>query len=67
MQAQEELRRVYMELGSSELQSRIRDDRTQTEAEVQRLTTERDALRDRLRVCVCLRHGVDGFELTNSC
>lgn len=43
-----------MELESSELQSRIRDDRTQTEAELQRITTERDALRDRLKVCVCV-------------
>ncbi|XP_057209776.1 centrosomal protein of 135 kDa isoform X2 [Triplophysa rosa] len=42
-QAQEELRRVYMELESPELQSRIRDDRTQTE--LQRITAERDRLK----------------------
>lgn len=48
-QAQEELRRVYMELEASELQSRIRDDRTQTEAELRRITAERDTLRDRLK------------------
>lgn len=49
-QAQEELRRVQRELESSELQRRIRDDREQTEAELQRVTAERDALRDRLKV-----------------
>ncbi|XP_065113112.1 centrosomal protein of 135 kDa isoform X1 [Paramisgurnus dabryanus] len=49
-QAQEELRRIRMELESSELQSRIRDDRIQTEAELQRITAERDMLRDRLKV-----------------
>uniref|UniRef100_A0A673NJH9 Centrosomal protein of 135 kDa n=1 Tax=Sinocyclocheilus rhinocerous TaxID=307959 RepID=A0A673NJH9_9TELE len=49
-QAQEELRRVQRELESSEFQHRIRDDREQTEAELQRVTAERDALRDRLKV-----------------
>uniref|UniRef100_A0A673GJ44 Centrosomal protein 135 n=1 Tax=Sinocyclocheilus rhinocerous TaxID=307959 RepID=A0A673GJ44_9TELE len=49
-QAQEERRRVQRELESSELQHRIRDDREQTEAELQRVTAERDALRDRLKV-----------------
>lgn len=49
-QAQEELRRIRMELESSELQGRIRDDRIQTEAELQRITAERDMLRDRLKV-----------------
>ncbi|XP_058612187.1 centrosomal protein of 135 kDa isoform X2 [Onychostoma macrolepis] len=49
-QAQEELRCVQRELESSELQHRIRDDREQTEAELQRVTAERDALRDRLKV-----------------
>ncbi|KAA0708654.1 Centrosomal protein of 135 kDa [Triplophysa tibetana] len=46
-QAQEELRRVYMELESPDFQSRIGDDRTQTE--IQRITAERDRLRDRLK------------------
>uniref|UniRef100_A0A671L5M4 Centrosomal protein 135 n=1 Tax=Sinocyclocheilus anshuiensis TaxID=1608454 RepID=A0A671L5M4_9TELE len=54
-QAQEELRRVQRELESSEFQHRIRDDREQTEAELQRATAERDALRDRLKVCVFVR------------
>uniref|UniRef100_A0A673NI26 Centrosomal protein 135 n=1 Tax=Sinocyclocheilus rhinocerous TaxID=307959 RepID=A0A673NI26_9TELE len=54
-QAQEELRRVQRELESSEFQHRIRDDREQTEAELQRVTAERDALRDRLKVCVFVR------------
>uniref|UniRef100_A0A672RF43 Centrosomal protein of 135 kDa n=1 Tax=Sinocyclocheilus grahami TaxID=75366 RepID=A0A672RF43_SINGR len=49
-QAQEELRRVQWELESSEFQYRIRDDGEQTEAELQRVTAERDALRDRLKV-----------------
>uniref|UniRef100_A0A8C2DMT7 Centrosomal protein 135 n=1 Tax=Cyprinus carpio TaxID=7962 RepID=A0A8C2DMT7_CYPCA len=49
-QAQEELRCVQRELKSSELQHRIRDDGEQTEAELQRVTAERDALRDRLNV-----------------
>uniref|UniRef100_A0A8C2K9H9 Centrosomal protein 135 n=1 Tax=Cyprinus carpio TaxID=7962 RepID=A0A8C2K9H9_CYPCA len=49
-QAQEELRRVQRELKSSEFQHRIRDDGEQTEAELQRVTAERDALRDRLKV-----------------
>uniref|UniRef100_A0A8C2K8Z3 Centrosomal protein 135 n=1 Tax=Cyprinus carpio TaxID=7962 RepID=A0A8C2K8Z3_CYPCA len=53
-QAQEELRRVQRELKSSEFQHRIRDDGEQTEAELQRVTAERDALRDRLKVCVCV-------------
>uniref|UniRef100_A0A671PR97 Uncharacterized protein n=1 Tax=Sinocyclocheilus anshuiensis TaxID=1608454 RepID=A0A671PR97_9TELE len=53
-QAQEELRRVQRALESSELQHRIRDDREQTEAELQRVTAERDALRDRLKVKVCV-------------
>uniref|UniRef100_A0A8C1UST1 Centrosomal protein 135 n=1 Tax=Cyprinus carpio TaxID=7962 RepID=A0A8C1UST1_CYPCA len=48
-QAQEELRRVQRELKSSEFQHRIRDDGEQTEAELQRVTAERDALRDRLK------------------
>uniref|UniRef100_A0A8C1L9L7 Centrosomal protein 135 n=1 Tax=Cyprinus carpio TaxID=7962 RepID=A0A8C1L9L7_CYPCA len=49
-EAQEELRRVQRELKSSEFQHRIRDDGEQTEAELQRVTAERDALRDRLKV-----------------
>ncbi|XP_048062370.1 centrosomal protein of 135 kDa isoform X2 [Megalobrama amblycephala] len=49
-QTQEELRRVQRELESSELQHRIRDDSEQTEAELQRVTAERDMLRDRLKV-----------------
>ncbi|XP_043076342.1 centrosomal protein of 135 kDa isoform X2 [Puntigrus tetrazona] len=49
-QAQEELRRVQRELESSELQHRIRGDREHTEAELLRVTAERDALRDRLKV-----------------
>ncbi|XP_056115870.1 centrosomal protein of 135 kDa [Rhinichthys klamathensis goyatoka] len=49
-QTQEVLRRVQGELESSKLQHRFRDDREQTEAELQRVTTERDMLRDRLKV-----------------
>ncbi|XP_067272949.1 centrosomal protein of 135 kDa isoform X2 [Pseudorasbora parva] len=49
-QTQEELRRVQRELESSELQQRIRNDGEQTEAELQRVTAERDMLRDRLKV-----------------
>lgn len=49
-QTQEELRRVQREFESSELQHRIRDDGEQTEAELQRVTAERDMLRDRLQV-----------------
>lgn len=49
-QAQDELRCVQRELESSELQRRIRDDKEHTEAELQRVTAERDALRDRLKV-----------------
>ncbi|KAK7150375.1 hypothetical protein R3I93_011585 [Phoxinus phoxinus] len=49
-QTQEVLRRVQGELESSKLQHRFRDDREQTEAELQRVTAERDMLRDRLKV-----------------
>ncbi|KAL1253641.1 hypothetical protein QQF64_015870 [Cirrhinus molitorella] len=49
-QVQEELRRIQREQESSELQHMIRDDREQTEAELQRVTDERDTLRDRLKV-----------------
>ncbi|KAG1964387.1 testis-specific protein [Pimephales promelas] len=49
-QTQEVLRRVQGELESSKLQHRFIDDREQTEAELQRVTAERDMLRDRLKV-----------------
>jgi len=49
------LRRVQGELESSKLQHRFIDDREQTEAELQRVTAERDMLRDRLKVCVFLQ------------
>ncbi|CAM4693182.1 unnamed protein product [Leuciscus chuanchicus] len=49
-QTQEVLRRVQGELESSKLQHRFRDDGEQTEAELQRVTAERDMLRDRLKV-----------------
>lgn len=48
------LRRVQGELESSKLRHRFRDDGEQTEAELQRVTAERDMLRDRLKVCVCV-------------
>ncbi|XP_041912924.1 centrosomal protein of 135 kDa [Alosa sapidissima] len=50
-QIQEELRRVRRESGTSpELQQRLREEREQADAELQRMTSERDTLRERLKV-----------------
>ncbi|KAL2089887.1 hypothetical protein ACEWY4_014575 [Coilia grayii] len=50
-QVQEELRLARRESGvSPELQQRLREEREQAEAELQRITYERDALRERLKV-----------------
>ncbi|XP_026800421.3 centrosomal protein of 135 kDa isoform X2 [Pangasianodon hypophthalmus] len=50
-QAQEELQSVRSKLAfSPELQQRVREEREQADTELHKVTTERDALRDRLKV-----------------
>ncbi|XP_062412603.1 centrosomal protein of 135 kDa [Sardina pilchardus] len=50
-QIQEDLRRVRRESGTSpELHQRLREEREQADAELQRVTSERDTLRERLKV-----------------
>ncbi|XP_012677322.2 centrosomal protein of 135 kDa isoform X1 [Clupea harengus] len=50
-QLQEELRRARREVGASpELQQRLIEEREQADAELQRMTSERETLRERLKV-----------------
>uniref|UniRef100_A0AAR2LIA3 Centrosomal protein of 135 kDa n=1 Tax=Pygocentrus nattereri TaxID=42514 RepID=A0AAR2LIA3_PYGNA len=54
-EAQEELKSVRRELiFSPELQQRMREEREQTDNELHKVTTERDSLRERLKVCMSL-------------